>query len=197
MPTLTVYPGMKPDGTRASVLASDLVTPIPDAGAVVEYGSYYMEMLSSQILLDHDPVNSGGTPIEILVPPVLVTGTPSAGQVLEATGPTAATWDDPTGGGALTISGEAGSSISADMETHYVLAGVDTPPTVTLPVEGMGRVGVTRIGEPSAVVQTQGIDVLLAGDGSSVDVTAGSTLVVQRDDSGVWVVIAAYTPPAP
>jgi hypothetical protein len=93
--TLTVYPGMKPDGTRCSVLASDLVTPIPDAGAVVGYSEYYIEKLAQQLLLTEDPVNSGGTPIELLIPPLLVTGTPSAGQTIEATGPNTAGWATP------------------------------------------------------------------------------------------------------
>jgi hypothetical protein len=93
--TLTVYPGVKPNGTRIAVLAQDLVTPIPDAGAVVGYSDYYIALLSTGQLLDYDPVDSGGTPIQLLVPPLLVTGTPTAGQVIEATGPSTAEWSDP------------------------------------------------------------------------------------------------------
>lgn len=103
MATLTVYPGMKPDGTRIAVLAQDLVTPIPNSGAVVGYSDYYLEKISAQILLTEDPVNSGGTPIQLLVPPLLVTGTPTAGQVLEATGASSATWETPTTGGPVDV----------------------------------------------------------------------------------------------
>jgi hypothetical protein len=63
--TITVYPGVKPDGTRPSVVAQDLVTPIPNDGASVVYSDYYERLLGQQLLLDYDPVLGGGTPIVI------------------------------------------------------------------------------------------------------------------------------------
>lgn len=127
MATLTVYPGVKPDGTRISVLAQDLVTPIPDAGAVVAFSDYYLEKLALQQLLTDDPVNSGGTPIEILVPPITVVGNPTPGQVIEFVSGNTAQWDTPASGGAdlatnpppaISTSASLGATARAAREDH-------------------------------------------------------------------------------
>lgn len=103
MATLTVYPGMKPDGTRCSVLAQDLVTPIPNAGAVVGFSDYYAEKIAQQILLTEDPVNSGGTPIELLVAPLTITGIPDVGNVPVYQGSNALAWSDVATGGPIDV----------------------------------------------------------------------------------------------
>lgn len=95
MATLTVYPGVKPDGTRISVLSQDGVTPIPNAGAVVAFSDYYLSKLATGELLDDDPVNSGDPPITLIAPGITVTGSPSPGQVIEYVSGTTAHWDTP------------------------------------------------------------------------------------------------------
>lgn len=98
MATLTVYPGMKPDGTRVSVVAEDLVTPIPNEGAVVTYSEYYAGLLATQELVTDNPVEGGPPPITILTAAVTVGGSPAVGRIVKATSTTHATWQDDTGG---------------------------------------------------------------------------------------------------
>ena len=99
MPTLTVYPGVLPNGSRCSVLAQDGVTPIPNSGAVVGFSDYYLQKISAGILLDKDPINSGGTPIELLVAPLTLSGIPSIGNVPVYQGSNTLEWSEvPTGG---------------------------------------------------------------------------------------------------
>jgi hypothetical protein len=101
--TLTVYPGIRPNGTRVTVLAQDGVTPIPTTGAVVPYNDYYAPLLNRQVLLDYDPVNSGGPPVSLLVPAVVVQDAPQPGETLVATSATTASWSTAPGGNGVAV----------------------------------------------------------------------------------------------
>lgn len=57
---------------------------------------------------------------------------PSSGQVLTATGSTAATWQTPASSGTMTVSVVSGTSQTAVTGTHYILTNVAAT-TVTLP----------------------------------------------------------------
>jgi hypothetical protein len=111
--TRTVYPGILPSGARVSVLAQDGITPIPNVGAVVEDSDYYDGLLAQQKLLDHDPVNSGGPPVSLLLPLVVIQDAPQPGEALVATSPTTAAWSLAPGGGGSTPIEQATLSASS------------------------------------------------------------------------------------
>lgn len=120
MATLTVYPGVKPDGTRVSVVAEDLSTPIPNGGAVVTYSEYYANLISDHQLLTENPVIGGPPPITILTAAVTVGGSPGAGKILKAISATQATWQDDAGGlNGVTVTGtpSAGQVLAATGES--------------------------------------------------------------------------------
>jgi hypothetical protein len=92
-----VWPGLSPNGTSVTVYAEDGVTPIQaGGGAIVPYAPYYRELLASAQLLTYNPLETSGESINLVTSPLQVTGTPSAGNTIEATGPNTAVWSAPS-----------------------------------------------------------------------------------------------------